>query len=70
MNVVLLRRLMKGWKASLMAASAQRRLSPNVDTDPNQIMGLDNRNMHHEHGACSPIVALNGNRIDAMGIKA
>ena len=22
--------------------------------------------MHHEHGACNPIMALNGNQIDAM----
>ena len=37
-----------------------------VDTDLKQVVGLDNRNMHHEHGACNPIMALDGNRIDAM----
>ena len=37
-----------------------------VDTELKQVLGLDNRNMHHEHGACNPIMALNGNRIDAM----
>jgi predicted Fe-Mo cluster-binding NifX family protein len=37
-----------------------------VDTEQNEALGLDNRNMHHEHGACNPIMALNGNRIDAM----
>jgi len=37
-----------------------------VDTEQNQVLGLDNRNMHHEHGACNPIMALNGNQIDAM----
>jgi predicted Fe-Mo cluster-binding NifX family protein len=37
-----------------------------VDTEQKQVLGLDNRNMHHEHGACNPIMALNGNRIDAM----
>lgn len=37
-----------------------------VDTEQNQVLGLDNKNMHHEHGACNPIMALNGIRIDAM----
>jgi predicted Fe-Mo cluster-binding NifX family protein len=37
-----------------------------VDTELNQVSGLANRNMHHEHGACNPIQALNGNQIDAM----
>ena len=37
-----------------------------VDTELKQVLGLDNRNMHHEHGACNPIMALNGNQIDAM----
>ena len=37
-----------------------------VDTELNQVLGLDNRNMHHEHGACNPIMALNGNQVDAM----
>lgn len=37
-----------------------------VDIELKQVLGLDNRNMHHEHGACNPITALNGNRIDAM----
>jgi predicted Fe-Mo cluster-binding NifX family protein len=37
-----------------------------VDTELNKALGLDNRNMHHEHGACNPIMALNGNVVDAM----
>ena len=37
-----------------------------VDTELNQVSGLDNRNMHHEHGTCNPIMALNGNKVDAM----
>jgi predicted Fe-Mo cluster-binding NifX family protein len=37
-----------------------------VDTELKQALGLENRNMHHEHGACNPIMALNGNQIDAM----
>jgi predicted Fe-Mo cluster-binding NifX family protein len=37
-----------------------------VDTESGQVLGLNNRNMHHEHGACNPIMALNGNQIDVM----
>jgi len=37
-----------------------------VDTELNKVLGLDNRNMHHEHGACNPIMALDGNKVDAM----
>jgi predicted Fe-Mo cluster-binding NifX family protein len=29
-----------------------------VDTVLKQVLGLDNRNMHHEHGASNPIMAL------------
>jgi len=37
-----------------------------VDTELNTATGLNNRNMHHEHGACNPIMALNGTQINAM----
>jgi len=37
-----------------------------VDTELNQVLGLDNKNMHHQHGACNPIMALNGTQVDAM----
>jgi predicted Fe-Mo cluster-binding NifX family protein len=37
-----------------------------VDTDLKQISALDNKNVHHVHGACNPIMALGGNNIDAM----
>jgi predicted Fe-Mo cluster-binding NifX family protein len=37
-----------------------------VDTELKQVLTLDNRNMHHEHGACNPVRALDGNRIDAL----
>jgi predicted Fe-Mo cluster-binding NifX family protein len=37
-----------------------------VDTDLNQVSAVDNTNAHHVHGACNPIMALGGNRIDAM----
>lgn len=37
-----------------------------VDTDTNQVTSLENGNMHHEHGSCNPIMALNGAQIDTM----
>lgn len=37
-----------------------------VDTDLKQVSAVDNTNAHHVHGACNPIMALGGNRIDAM----
>jgi predicted Fe-Mo cluster-binding NifX family protein len=37
-----------------------------VDTDLKQVSAVDNTNVHHAHGACNPIMALGGNRIDAM----
>lgn len=37
-----------------------------VDTDLKQVSAVDNRNSHHVHGACNPIMALGGNSIDAM----
>jgi predicted Fe-Mo cluster-binding NifX family protein len=37
-----------------------------VDTESKQVLGLANRNMHHEHGSCSPITTLEGNSVDAM----
>jgi predicted Fe-Mo cluster-binding NifX family protein len=37
-----------------------------VDTELKEASGLVNRNMHHQHGACNPIMALDGNRIDVM----
>jgi predicted Fe-Mo cluster-binding NifX family protein len=37
-----------------------------VDTDLKQVSSVDNKNAHHVHGACNPIMALGGNAIDAM----
>jgi predicted Fe-Mo cluster-binding NifX family protein len=36
------------------------------DTELSRIAAVDNTNAHHVHGACNPIMALGGNRIDAM----
>jgi len=37
-----------------------------VDTETNTTDIIDNRDMQHIHGMCSPIQALNGNMIDAI----
>jgi len=37
-----------------------------VDTDKDGADTVDNRDLHHAHGACNPIMALGGNRIDAV----
>jgi predicted Fe-Mo cluster-binding NifX family protein len=37
-----------------------------VDTESKQVEGLDNLNRQHEHGSCNPIMAFNGNHLDAM----
>jgi predicted Fe-Mo cluster-binding NifX family protein len=36
------------------------------DSELNQTVTVDNTNAHHVHGACNPIMALGGNKIDAM----
>jgi predicted Fe-Mo cluster-binding NifX family protein len=37
-----------------------------IDTESNQISAVDNTNAHHVHGACNPIMALDGNNIEAV----
>ncbi len=37
-----------------------------VDTDTNSVGMIDNRDQHHVHGACSPLKALDNQRIDAV----
>jgi predicted Fe-Mo cluster-binding NifX family protein len=37
-----------------------------VDTDGQEVLTVDNRDLHHVHGACNPIMALDGNSVDAM----
>lgn len=37
-----------------------------VDTELNQVLSVDNTNAHHVHGACNPVAALGGHRVDAM----
>lgn len=37
-----------------------------IDTETNQMSAINNRDMHHMHGACNPIKALDGQRVDAI----
>jgi predicted Fe-Mo cluster-binding NifX family protein len=37
-----------------------------VDTDDDGAATVNNRDVHHEHGACNPIMALGGSHVDAV----
>ena len=37
-----------------------------VDTESKQVSCVNNAHDHHVHGACNPITALSGNKIDIM----
>lgn len=40
-----------------------------VDTETNQVSVINNRDQHHEHGACNPVGAFNGQVVDAIVVK-
>jgi predicted Fe-Mo cluster-binding NifX family protein len=37
-----------------------------VDTEGNDVQTVSNRDLHHIHGACNPVMALDGKTVDAM----
>jgi predicted Fe-Mo cluster-binding NifX family protein len=37
-----------------------------VDTESNEVAELINRDLHHAHGSCSPLKALDGHHVDAV----
>ncbi len=37
-----------------------------IDTNAEGSNTVDNRDLHHQHGACNPVMALGGNRVDAV----
>ncbi len=37
-----------------------------VDTEGKEVLTVNNRNLHHVHGACNPVMALDGKSVDAM----
>ena len=37
-----------------------------VDTDKQSVESIHNRDLHHEHGSCSPLKAIDGHSVDAI----
>ncbi len=37
-----------------------------VDTEGKEVVTVDNKDLHHVHGACNPVMALDGKSVDAM----
>ena len=37
-----------------------------VDTEGKDVLTVNNRDLNHVHGACNPIMALDGKSVDAM----
>jgi predicted Fe-Mo cluster-binding NifX family protein len=37
-----------------------------VDTEEKGVRTINNRDLHHVHGACNPIMALDGQKVDAL----
>ena len=37
-----------------------------IDTEGKEVLTVDNRDLHHAHGACNPIQALGGKTVEAM----
>jgi predicted Fe-Mo cluster-binding NifX family protein len=37
-----------------------------VDTETNDVRTITNADQHHAHGACNPLKALNGQKVDAI----
>jgi len=37
-----------------------------VDTEGKDLLWVNNRDLQHVHGACNPVMALDGKRVDAM----
>ena len=37
-----------------------------VETEEKDVQRVDNRDLHHVHGACNPVMALGGQKVDAL----
>jgi predicted Fe-Mo cluster-binding NifX family protein len=37
-----------------------------VDTENNSVTTIENKDQHHEHGACNPMKALDNQKVDAV----
>jgi predicted Fe-Mo cluster-binding NifX family protein len=40
-----------------------------VDTGAKDVLTVNNRDLHHVHGACNPIMALDGKSVDVMVVS-
>ena len=56
---------MKGSRAGFCQSLVQRAFII-VDHEGNDFISINNKDLHHVHGACNPIMALNGQTVDAM----
>jgi hypothetical protein len=45
---------------------AQRQYFVVFDTDTKNVASINNRDQHHTHGACNPIMALNNQKVDVI----
>ena len=57
---------MKGLKVRYWVISVRPPAFIVVDTEDNGIVAVNNRDLHHIHGACNPLKALDGNLVEAM----
>ena len=37
-----------------------------VDTERTEVLTVNNKDLHHVHGACNPMMAIDGKSVDAM----
>jgi predicted Fe-Mo cluster-binding NifX family protein len=37
-----------------------------VETEEEDVQRVNNRDLHHVHGACNPVMALGGQKVDAL----
>ena len=37
-----------------------------VDTEGKEVLTVNNKDLHHVHGACNPVMTLDGKSVDAM----
>ena len=37
-----------------------------IDTEETEVQRISNRDLHHVHGACNPVMALGGQKVDAL----
>ena len=56
----------RGLDAAVMAHFGSAPFFTIYDTDTKSVEHIGNRNQHHLHGGCQPLLALNGKAVDAV----